>query len=148
MVREIIYRGRIPFTTIWVTGSIAINTNGSHCLYYIGGKSKALNDRVLGKTVGQLTGLQDRNGIEICHGDIVKSIYANDCIGVIKFGTFIEQDYDEGVVTTDIEAYGFYNESISNGCKWTASLLTDGEPWFEVIGNIHDNPELLEASNE
>ena len=72
------------------------------------------------ETVGQYTGLDDKNGKEIYEGDIVK--YEN-MIGKIMFfhGGFILSDFEE----TEEWELGVINEET------------------EVIGNIYDNPELL-----
>jgi hypothetical protein len=76
---------------------------------------------VVTKTVGQYTGLTDRNGKKIFEGDIVKAPIYYD-IGCYPHT-------ETRVVTVNIPE--IYEMSI------------DGE--FEVIGNIHDNPELLEG---
>ena len=84
------------------------------------------------KTIGQYTGLTDKNGKKIFEGDIVKTdkfsepnkqyIIKYD----LQFGAFIGQDrYNCYFVTFD----GDSDE-------------------FEVIGNIHDNPELLKGGKE
>lgn len=82
-------------------------------------------------TIGQYTSLKDKNGNKIFEGDIVERLwlgekhiyriyYDND------IASFIGADiYSEGFTTFDYDA-----------CE------------FEVIGNIYDNPELLEVRND
>lgn len=94
------------------------------------------------RTIGQYTGLTDKNGTKIFEGDIVKTHYANAQ----------KSDFIETVVFHNGKFCGFYE---NNGCKqWTT--LYDGVPHLaidksvymdsvEVIGNIHDNPELLKG---
>lgn len=93
------------------------------------------------ETVGQFTGLTDKNGEKIFEGDIVRTHYANAPKAV-----FVE--------TVVFDSGKFCATSTNEGCKTTAALW-DGVPRLsidksvymdevEIIGNIHDNPELLE----
>lgn len=77
------------------------------------------------QTIVLYTGLHDKNGKEIYEGDIV------------KFGTHWVGDYTvkEHVEVIEYEAPGF-NDSLQVG-------FHDTPPWCEVIGNIYENPELL-----
>ena len=129
-MREIIFRGKRLSNGEWVYGFI-IKTFGT---YYIIDKDddKNIAYKIIPETVGQYTGLCDKNGKKIFEGDIVKTdkfsepnkqyIIKYD----LQFGAFIGQDrYNLYFVTFDGDS---------------------GE--FEVIGNIHDNPELLEGFDE
>lgn len=75
-------------------------------------------------TVGQFTGMYDCNGKEIYEGDIVKNESAG-FFGVIKF--------EDSAFIIDIDKI----KGTLFACLQTGSL--------EVIGNIHDNPELLKG---
>ena len=80
-------------------------------------------------TVGQATGLTDKNGMRIFEGDIVSGWYNHErIVGYIFYGSdasfFIQRD-------------GLYGIRLNNA-----------EIWLEVIGNIHDNPELLKGEEE
>ena len=96
---------------------------------------------VLPETVGQYTGLTDKNGKRIFEGDIVKTHYAN-----AQKSDFIEQ-----VVFHNGKFCAYFSNQL---CKqWvnlydgTEHLPQDKSVYMdsvEVIGNIHDNPELME----
>lgn len=94
------------------------------------------------ETVGQFTGLLDKNGKEIYGGDIVEWCFwdSKQCEhflrGYIKWhqGGFIFS-----LIKNDFEDAGYY--AISD-------LNTDTESDVEVLGNIFDNPELLEGGEK
>ena len=77
------------------------------------------------ETVGQYTGLTDKNGNKIFEGDIVDYI-SSDVIGNPKTGTIIVEDM------TDYDTMIYLNHSDE----------------LQIIGNIHDNPELLKGGGD
>jgi len=96
------------------------------------------------ETVGQFTGLHDKNGKEIYEGDIVIDYLGekNERIGVILWGHFggfdwfIPKDI-YSVDNIDLEEWEYAEYS---GRDFSALV---GRNRFEVIGNIYENPELL-----
>lgn len=88
----------------------------------------------------QSTGLFDRNGKEIFEGDIVKrnGIKRPE---VVRFGEWINVDslgYKEQYI-------GFYFESEHEGQEWLYSVEPQFNNLYKIIGNIYENPELLEG---
>lgn len=89
----------------------------------------------------QYTGLKDANGIEIFEGDI------------IKFTNCIDEVYEEiGTVVFDLDECGYkaqYSKGSTVHCIYLISpkVFSDRfhEVIYEIIGNIYENPELLEV---
>ena len=131
-MRDIWFRGKRKDNGEWVYGYYEKYNGGS----YINLQTDRLNSggypirefvEVIPETVGQYTGLTDKKGNKIFEGDIVKwninfAIVWQDCKFVIK---------------KDINAKPYdYVLSCFNGTE------------LKVIGNIHDNPELLKGGAE
>lgn len=86
------------------------------------------------ETVGQFTGLTDKNGKKIFEGDIVtQNWYDHDEPSDDSFGEVVFCEYDCSFSVMDIQKDGIVPLGRCHAYHWEA----------EVIGNIHDNPELL-----
>ncbi len=93
---------------------------------------------VLAESVSQYTNLKDKNGKEIYEGDIVKRLARK-----FDFDKTDEETYYEEEVSFIIyRANGFWVNTEDFG--WEGENLWDWEE-MEVIGNVLDNPELLES---
>ena len=134
-MREILFRGKDLRTGEWVFGSFGIFTelDGSGPMQYdIMAAQEESSHPVNPDTVGQYTGMTDKNGRKIFEGDILKGEYELDG----AHGEFHEAVLWEGGSWAIQEC----------GYDYTADILTD-ETAAEcvIVGNIHDNPELMEV---
>ena len=104
---------------------------------------------VIPETVGQYTGLTDKNGTKIFEGDIIKSDNGRvSAISVVQYGKFEPKmfyDLIEDYVRPrpKEKLYGLFAKSKSG----EDMFLSECSHLIEVIGNIHDNPELLRGDN-
>ena len=142
-MREILFRGKCVDMGYWVEGFYAYlyacKGHKSHRIYT--GYSETdcgvyYPDwcEVDTTTVGQFTGLTDKNGKKIFEGDIVRCISMTDMANMVV----IFEDGEFRMVLC--ERYKNYIP----GCGFYAIRCFDKE----VIGNIHDNPELLKEDNQ
>ena len=88
---------------------------------------------VIPETIGQYTGLTDKNGKKIFEGDIVKHYNNSD------------ERFDIGVIYWDEKFSQLKRTSIGNfhHSSFTYSISRSCD--YEIIGNIHDNPGLLKG---
>ena len=144
-MREILFRGKRIDNGEWVEGAFLNDRDGAFYIcpavsdisYGDGGNRRRIGCwyKVDPSTVGQFTGLTDKNGKRIFEGDIVR--FAERRIGGEDVSIVEQVGFDEGGFCTN--RY-FLNNWLRNGIYGITKL--EG---IEVIGNIHDNPELLEA---
>lgn len=131
-MREMLFRGKRVDNGEWVFGYFWSNDVGNSFIRVTKENDEiVLKDyEVIPETVGQYTGLTYKKGGKIFEGDIIRT-NCNE-IGVIRRG-----EYD---VYSRYVFGGYYCvDKTSALIEWTCS-------WHcEVIGNIHDNPELLEV---
>lgn len=92
-------------------------------------------------TLMQSTGLKDKNGLDIFEGDVVKvSDGGNE---EDSYTSVVKYYSDEGYPAFDIEApSSWYYES-----NVLSTIMGGDYETIEVIGNIYENPNLLEQAN-
>lgn len=126
-MREILFRGKFAPSGMWIIGDLR--------QYLSGAKAIKANDmmhimEVAPDTIGQFTGLTDKNGKKIFEGDILSAHFdfKNPDVesrAVVEWGNFRWVTHHPGYEPDDITDF--------DKGLWT------------VIGNIHDNPELMEG---
>ena len=149
-MREILFRGKTKDGNERVEGFFAAKENKSYIVTVdtidpVKNHEAFICVEVIPETVGQFTGMTDKNGNRIFEGDIIHSFYAN-C------------PKNEHIEKVSFFDGSFAAESARGGCY--ARIAGQGSPKHfardksvymiecEVIGNIHDNPELLKGGED
>ena len=157
-MREILFRGKRTDNDEWEYGDLWCNPYGKRVVCIV----SPINDQgttggneVDPETVGQFTGLYDKNGRKIFEGDILQC--NNNPIDLVKvvYGNFGVIDVETETAVDNV--IGWHYEVIPN------DKLSKVEPFclpmpitefyinrctMVVIGNIYDNPELLKGGVE
>jgi uncharacterized phage protein (TIGR01671 family) len=129
--REILFRGKRADTKEWIYGDVQQNVDAVKIREQEQSIQRiAKSFVVIPETVGQYTGLTDIHGVKIFEGDIIEAHFDE-----------LFPDLATLVVWSD---YGWFGRDMEGNVdslerKWVSDF-------FEIIGNIHDNPELLEVS--
>ena len=135
-MREIKFRGKSILTDEWFYGDLVHSADKKRTAILVNDKDSYDECEVDPETVGQFTGLMDKNGKEIYEGDVIGChnprikhlIFYNE-----KQGRFM------AALNGDIEN-DFVGVCGLDDSRWTGSK--------KVIGNVYDNPELLKGGKK
>lgn len=137
-MREILFRGKRKENGEWGYGNYAVTDNNEKQQHFIF-QNKAFEFEVDPETVGQYTGLTDKNGTKIFEGDIVTYEDA-----VADFEGYHDEVFlncgEVGISAWD-GIYFTNRQTVDMSDLYESETTVD----CEVIGNIFDNPELLEV---
>lgn len=140
-MREILFRGKQVNNSEWVYGYLLANKLGT-CIIIEENPHEEIYvyAKVIPETVGQYTGLKDKNGKRIFEGDIICD--SSDTFNfAVKYGTscpvIIKRFCQEFNLKKAHTVFGLYAHN-----KFGDYFLEDNKS-TTIIGNIHDNPELL-----
>ena len=128
-IREVIFRGKRTDNGEWITDSETYIRDGDGIWL----SDENLNVvTVIPETVGQFTGLTDKNGVKIFEGDIVRyDVNYHDMVisyDVENWGGWLYEDMDD-----NMQAYSIYEFCLKD---------------IAVVGNIHDNPDILKGGGD
>lgn len=128
-MREILFRGKRTDNGEWVEGfAYKQHSFGKIELWYI--RTFELDFLVIPETVGQYTGLTDKNGVKIFEGDIL--------------GGYLDDNYPENQTVMEVVWCNCWWGTKEIGCDPDPPEWEDGEI-LEVVGNIYDDKEILDV---
>lgn len=134
-MRNIRFRGYNRKNEKWLYG-FYLQNRGQHfvCLDEFATGKTWEDYEIDPETLGQFTGLKDAIGKEIYEGDIVRHPYIDPIFRAIVDGSSVKSEvvFHNGAFVISYEVDDF--------------ILLDAFGHIEVVGNIHDNPELLTTS--
>jgi uncharacterized phage protein (TIGR01671 family) len=130
-MRTIKFRGKRVDNGRWVDGNLVKGYDATYIVY------DAFNDDyrwgfenvfipVVPESIGQFTGLLDKNGKEIYEGDLIKSVFFED-------------------INDEVVWNQHYCQFTFGGAEFNVEIKPSD---LEVMGNVHDNPELVTKKTE
>ena len=165
-MREILFRGKRQDNGEWITGDLWHNPYSKKEIAIvspINNQGTMGGNNVIPETVGQYTGMTDKNGVKIFEGDIVELYFLDktrrngELITVKNTRTMVIEWYKTSFCMREL----FRNYHLDNEMGVITEIIYDYKGkrkqgvyksnttyFLEIIGNIHDNPELLEAQHE
>lgn len=120
-MREIIFRGKRIDNGEWVEGNLFVSDTDGRAYILSGTRIVTIEWEVDPSTVGQYIDLEDKNGKQIFEGDILSLRAGRPHVVRFKNGAFILED---------------------------SAIPMSFAIKFEIIGNVHDNPELLKEEGK
>lgn len=154
-MRYILFRGKRVDNGEWVYGSYCeaeMNNHGGTEHFIIECSCRGSQYYVDHKTVGLYTGMTDMTGTMVFEGDILCAV--SEYTGEKLFATVNFGEYEDENALGDDHFVGWYLAFRVNGEIVNVSILSGQSDnmlaikMSEVIGNIYDNPELLEGGDE
>lgn len=97
-------------------------------------------------TLGQYTGLKDKNDTKVFENDIIRMHYFFENYDPLSLGAFEDEAEIIGVVKCDL-IDGFYVETVDDHSRCYLQWIEEPTEELEVLGNMYDNPEWLEGEN-
>lgn len=127
-MRGIIFRGKRTDNGEWVSGNLFVSDTDGRAYILAGSRTVKIEWEVDPSTVGQYTGLIDSNGMRIFEGDI---LLLDDIRGIVNYGT--------GCFCVNLPrpSYLYRNNP-------AIDIVLNEYPGLEIIGNAHDNPEIID----
>ena len=159
-MREILFRGKRTDCWEWVEGYLNQHRGGvifDCCCNAISANDYYINDwvakidtdlygcvyKIIPETVGQFTGLTDKNGVKIFEGDIVK---CTDTINDFEFNAVVEFGNPNGEYNWGYQLKFISGEDSNFDILCWVDMEETGA-YIEIIGNVHDDPELLKVGD-
>ena len=134
-MRKHLFRGKRTDNNEWMYG-VPVEVEPYFEMYYFNFEEYEMEHHLVApETIGQYTGLTDKNGKKIFEGDIVKDF--------IPFNFTIdgEKEFEENVYVIEYSSKSGGFKPFCESDHYGDSIIEE----CEVIGNIHDNPELLKG---